>query len=318
MEVYFKTVYPVWTNENKLFEPKPTGISMLSGTQLEASALGRLLLPDASNSKYYNDVYNYNDNASSQTINTLMDALRPNKERVKFEENRISDNLSPPSSPTKYSTIKNLIIAPSYNSPLTTPKQHATPTAESSSTTRSKQVHHNGQAEMADSPNQYIQNLVRSANVIVGNSESSSKPQSTSPTRKHNATTTKHDESSAMLMQSGNQYLATNVAENNLLREYEQELKLRDTNMLDFNASSTLNLNHLSNSNEFNQANQEAAWQLSQMNRSVSPPNKKSQPETNKSLSNMIQDENKNRYLEFFYLTALLTRRFFGQVSNNN
>ena len=229
--MYFKTVYPIWTNENKLFESAKTGTD-------SGAVLSHLIQAQSSNSKYYNDVYNYTDEATnSQAINALMDALRPttsNKETNKANKNNYSS--TPTSSPIKKTSSSSKVIQ----------------------------------------------------NLILGQKE----PELNSSPRKNPAEAQLTKEKQNVEIASPARTLDNVAADNYLLKEYEQELKRQDTNMLDFNASLTLN------SNEF--INNQAANNIESSSLA-----RKSQPDFAAQNNNIV---NNNRYFNLS-MPRILERR---------
>lgn len=211
MEVFFKTAYPKWTNENNVFDRHTP--------QMAAAAAPTI-------------VNDYDERTSSRTINALMEALRPRRDNLVMPVGESGElpkqptsQPQAPASPTK-SVISNLVVAPSsptkrsgsiveenaiINSSPTKPspshslqQQQQQQQQTSPVQARASQV----EVDYVAPASQFVSNLIRSA-----------------------ALANKNDEFETTLNNTNQA-----AAENNLIKEYEQEIMRRD-----LNASATLN-----------------------------------------------------------------------------
>lgn len=212
MEEYIKRVYPKWSNETHIFEP-----------QRSSQPRENTSIPELASLRYsLNGLDNNEQLAQSRTLNILMDALRPEN------TNRSPAPASSGSfaSPNKNTVLQNMMFAAPHPQVSTSPQVSPAKTG----------TDHRNQTR---TPQQ-----VRSSLVMLAADEAKAARES--------AAAVTAAEQNMLLLQSGtlNGAGGTQQAENNLLEQYEQEIKRRDSNMNNFNASSTLNINQLGLTNK--------------------------------------------------------------------
>jgi hypothetical protein len=267
------------------------------------------------NTDYYTQVYNSNDNdgsASSKNLNALIESFRPSRplgfglaEEAENASRGGVPSASVSSNQNSNETIKKLAFATTASSMKPTSPRKSTTETPPPSALKNKQEQTAYGGESA--PNDYIKKLISSVN--FGGEDllaQKSTPTNTAPPATSNRTIKVGGEqfnqtNPLNLNQSGIQ-LANN--ENNLIEEYEQELKRRDTNMLEFNATSSLNFNQMLNTNDFNlaeeqmhggtkmtaAANQLNSWSSSQSMKNLEQPPKASSTKNETNMQNQLNN----------------------------